>query len=523
MSIQCATSALAETYHGTLRFGPSLITREGKSWRAHQRILAPTFTERNAELVWEESIVQAEQMLKSWLNIQSTESRCIPDIRADTMMLPFNVINKAGFGVDLPWSVESNLSSHKVTAGSADTAARGHQMTYREALHSVISHLFHIIIFPSWLLRIIPFEYARRLRIAHMESVAYLKELIKRKEEELRGSQTGPKRKYRSDLMSALVSTKLEHETKLASEALEDEEALTESAILANVFLMMIAGHETTATILLLTLVELAINLEWQHEVQKDLDETFGQRPTISWNLRNDIARLSGGTVGATINEILRLYPPANIIPKGTRAGSAQTMRSGPQEFTIPGNTALQILTVSTHHNPKFWRSYSASFEAKDDLGEFRPQRWSPETGLTSNDYRRPQVSEITQEGGILRSEVSTSLFRPYPGAFIPFSVGQRGCIGRRFAQVELLAVIAVIFRTYSLELDVRDVSADEVIDKMSPEERKVVYDRARAETRKVTQEGMRHHLTMQLKAGKLALRLVGRGEERFFDAYTRK
>ena len=49
-------------------------------------------------------------------------------------------------------------------------------------------------------------------------------------------------------------------------------------------------------------------------------------------------------------------------------------------------------------------------------------------------------------------------------------------------------------------------------------EQRKVVYEKAKAKTERITQEGIRHHLTMQLKKGKLALRLVRRGEERFSD-----
>ncbi|KAK3061969.1 hypothetical protein LTS18_005085, partial [Coniosporium uncinatum] len=286
-------------------------------------MLAPTFSERNAELVWDESILQAEQMLKSWLDCKSTEAPCIPNVRADTMMLPFNVINKAGFGVDLPWVSQSDPMSQTATTSSVDTADSGHYMSYREALHLLIRHLFHIIVLPTWLLRFAPFAYAKLLRTVHGEAIAYLKELIKRKEDQLTRStkEAGPT--SGSDIMSALVSAKLERQNRITreshTEGPEDEEALTEKAILANVFLMLIAGHETTATVLLLTLVELAINVEWQREVQKDLDQILGRRQKGCWNFRIDVAMLSNGTVGATINEILRLYPPINVIPKGTR------------------------------------------------------------------------------------------------------------------------------------------------------------------------------------------------------------
>ena len=484
-------------------------------------MLAPMFTEQNARLVWEESILQTEQMLESWRNAERTGTKCIPNIREDTMTLPFHVINKAGFGVDLPWVPKSTTGSYADSANPVDTIGRGHRMTYREALHSAISHLFHIVIFPTWLLRVAPFRYAKFLYIAHEETIAYLRELMVQKEGDLNRNQDNIEKNCGFDIMSALVAAKVERQKANAREGnletLEDQEAMTEKSILANVFLMLIAGHETTATVLLLTLVELAINIDWQQELQKDLDDIFGCRPPMSWRFQNDVTRLSDGTVGATINEVLRLYPPANIIPKGTRKGSQQTIRSGSHEFTIPEDTALQFLAVSVHHNPKYWPSDPAS-SGKEDLDEFRPRRWlarfdSMSTRNADTNHRHPERGP-----GL---EPSTSLFRPHAGAYIPFSTGHRGCIGRRFAQVEMFAVVAVIFKDYSLELDVEDFANDKAVETLAMEERKAVYEKAKASARRVCREGIRHHLTMQLKTGKLALRLVRRGNERFLDPGT--
>jgi len=131
------------------RFGPSLLTREGKSWRAHQRRLAPAFSETNAKLVWEESIAQARSMVDSWC----TGEKNISTIREDTMLLPFHVINKAGFGVDLSWPERTKTPSQTGNLTGADEVSHGHLMSYRKALQTTITHLFHILIFPDWLLR----------------------------------------------------------------------------------------------------------------------------------------------------------------------------------------------------------------------------------------------------------------------------------------------------------------------------------------------------------------------------------
>jgi hypothetical protein len=84
------------------------------------------------------------------------------------------------------------------------------------------------------------------------------------------------------------------------------------------------------------------------------------------------------------------------------------------------------------------------------------------------------------------------------------------------FAQVELLAVLAVLLKSYTLEIDVEDFVDDEAIKLMSAEQKGDVWMKAAAKSKFVLRQGMRHHLTMQHKEGKIALRLVKRGEERF-------
>lgn len=508
--------------------GPSLITREGKSWRIHQKLLAPAFSEGNAKLVWEESLVQAEAMLRSWNDEQRAGAKSIPAIREDTMILPFHVINKAGFGVHLPWAKGMEAGSHE---RSVDRISHGHQMSYRQALQTAITHLFHILIFPDWLLRIVPIGYTKLLHTAHHESVRYLKELMVEKEDELKNEGNISNRKSGVDIMGALVSAKVNHQyastTAEESKALEDEEVLSEEAILSNVFVLLIAGHETTATVLLIAMIELAISIDWQRRLQKDLDKIFGNRSPSSWDIYTDVEKMFDGSMGAIINEVLRLYPPANIIPKGTRPNEPQTITSGSCSFTVPGNTAFQFVANSTHRNPKYWPSGPAPPGKLNDLDEFRPQRWlaeKPVQQLADRSYPTPAAatydndkqSGATTPDGVLSVDTSAALFRPFPGAYIPFSTGHRQCIGRRFAQVELFAVLAVLFKSYSLELDVGEFADDEAVGAMSAGEKKNVWKQAAKRMTGVLREGMRHHLTMQLKKGKVALRLVLRGKERF-------
>jgi cytochrome P450 len=430
------------------------------------------------------------------------------------MMLPFNVINKAAFGMDLPWTNGG---------GRADVVGAGHTLSYRAALHTVIERLFHVILFPGWVLRCLPSGYTRGLYAAHVETRTYLGELMQRRERELELRRNVPGRRRKVDIMSSLVDARA---SQLAGKSKEqhgkgkaaDEgegEALTDKAILANVFLMLIAGHETTATALLLALIELAINIEWQHEVQQNLDRILGQRAHESWTL-SDAAALSSSKLGATLSEVIRLYPPVNIIPKGTRKNSPQSVRESAKEFVVPANTAVQLLVVSAHHNPRYW---PAPEQNSDALDRFWPRRW-----LTRNDDARTEKSEQhveLKEPGSGSGTTSKQLLRTYPGTYIPFSIGARGCIGRRFAEIELSGVLAVIFKEYSLELDVGSLFDKTVTELMDGEELKAVYEEAKDKARQMVRRGMKHHLTMQLKGGQIPLRLVRRGKERFLRAYV--
>ena len=86
----------------------------------------------------------------------------------------------------------------------------------------------------------------------------------------------------------------------------------------------------------------------------------------------------------------------------------------------------------------------------------------------------------VSFNGGGMRGPFGldiSSLFKPIKGSYIPFSDGYRSCLGRRFSQAKILAVLAVIFRDYRVELVVDQFSSDEQIDlvpKGGPERQKV-------------------------------------------------
>lgn len=78
------------------------------------------------------------------------------------------------------------------------------------------------------------------------------------------------------------------------------------------------------------------------------------------------------------------------------------------------------------------------------------------------------------------------------------------------------MAVLAVIFKSHSLELAVDDFASDEELENMDNRQKKEVWLKASARAKWLLQYGMEHSFTMQLKKGKVPFRVVRRGEERF-------
>jgi cytochrome P450 len=287
---------------------------------------------------------------------------------------------------------------------------------------------------------------------------------------------------------------------------------LTDDEIMGNAFIFIIAGHETTASTLQYGLLSLALNPSSQRHLQRDLDRQFGKRPITSWDYETDVPALFGGMAGAVMNETLRCFPPAISIPKMATKDQPQTLMFQGKEVTVPASVKISLSAVATHQNPKYWPG--------DDPRQFRPERWlvdppSAKKQGTVNGNTLGQVEDVDDTQG---SGTTASLFKPPRGAYIPFSEGHRACLGRRFAQVEILAVLAVLFREYSIELAVDEWASDEKVDKMpvGGSERKEVWEKAAKRARWLMHEGSGTIITLRLRRGQVPIRWIRRGEERF-------
>lgn len=103
------------------------------------------------------------------------------------------------------------------------------------------------------------------------------------------------------------------------------------------------------------------------------------------------------------INESLRLYPPASVLPRM----AFEDIKLG--DLHIPKGLSIWIPVLAIHHSEELWGK---------DVNEFNPERFSS---------------------------------KPFaPGRFIPFAAGPRNCVGQGFAIMEAKIILAMLISRFS-------------------------------------------------------------------------
>ncbi|KAF2152478.1 cytochrome P450 monooxygenase-like protein [Myriangium duriaei CBS 260.36] len=518
-------------------FGKNVVSTEGQIWRHHRKITSPPFTEKNNYLVWTESLHQAQAMVESWIAPGETISKPVGDLSAAAMRLSLHVISRAGFGVRLFWPHEEMKQKGRVGEVPA-----GHTMTYKDALSTLLENIIQAFLLPKWFLKHSPFKINQIAYQALTEWKQYMQELYDEKKVQVASGELTEG----MDLMGALVRGAGVAQSSSTSNFDAEKgkptgQLLTDEEILGNAFVFILAGHETAANTINFSLLQLAINPSSQIRLQKDIDAIFGTRPVSDWNYDIDVPKLFGSMAGAVMNEELRLFPPVVGIPKSVAPSAPQPLTVDGKRVTIPAGTLVTLDVLGTHLDRNNWPALvpptSSAAEIDADLRRFRPERWlldhsTPRTDpAAAQQQHQHQQAESEDIGGPSSADTSASLFRPRRGAYLPFSEGFRACLGRRFAQVEVLAVLAVIFRTYSVELAVEEILAGEGWPFAGKEEireqemlkggeergRKEAWEEAKVKIGPLFEEKMMTIITLQMRGARVPVRFVKRGSERFW------
>jgi len=352
---------------------------EGDEWKRQRKFVSPVFSERNNALVWDETVKIMHELLEvKWRKQERIiVNDCIEDL---TLPIALFVLSAAAFGKPVSWLEGS-------------TVPPGHSMAFKDALHMLSVNLLYKVL-PKWLKYFGFGQKMRELEVASDEFEKYMAEMIRLR-------RSGEDKVERYDILSGLISAN--------EETTDGDQKLSDSELTGNVFILMIAGHETTAHTLAFTFGLLALYPEVQEELYQQVKSVVpeGRLPEYS-----DMNALKYPL--AVIHETLRMFPPVPLIPKISAEDTTLVTTNAEGEkivLPVPAGTVVDLRVAALHYNPRYWK----------DPYEFRPSRF-------------------------LEAECPRD-------AFLPFSAGPRACIGRRFTETEAVAVLAMIAMRYKVSI----------------------------------------------------------------------
>jgi cytochrome P450 len=163
---------------------------------------------------------------------------------------------------------------------------------------------------------------------------------------------------------------------------------------------LFFAGHETSAAGLGWLGWALAKHPEVAQRAQAEVDDVLqGREPTHA-----DLPRLA--YVAQVVKETLRLYSPATGV--FTRRAVEDVVIGG---WTVPRNSLVNVWSFVTQRDPRWF----------EDPERFDPDRFGP-----------GRVEQIPR------------------GAYFPFGMGPRVCIGNSFAMMEMTLITAMLLQRFN-------------------------------------------------------------------------
>ncbi|KAG1838016.1 cytochrome P450 [Suillus subalutaceus] len=152
----------------------------------------------------------------------------------------------------------------------------------------------------------------------------------------------------------------------------------------------------------------LALHPDKQEEMYQHIKRVLpdGRIPTC-----DDMPSLACSS--AVFNEALRMFPPVCTVPKTSAEDTTFTLTDANgtlKTVVVPKGLGLTLDVPGLHYNPKYW----------EDPFTFNPERFL-------GDWNRD--------------------------AFLAFSGGYRGCVGRKFSETEGAAVLTILISRYVISI----------------------------------------------------------------------
>ncbi|KAJ5276481.1 Cytochrome monooxygenase lcsI [Penicillium chrysogenum] len=188
-----------------------------------------------------------------------------------------------------------------------------------------------------------------------------------------------------------------------------DDRSMTVREMEANAALLILAGSETTASLLSGFTYYILANPPAYRKLVDEIRESFNSYEEIDFQRVGQLTYLN-----AALEESLRVYPPVpavtpRIVPKEGALIDGQF---------VPENVSVSGAHYSTYHSESHFA----------DADSFIPERWLESRDKRFESDNRPAVQ--------------------------PFSLGPRNCLGRNLAYAEMRLIATKIFWSFEMSMD---------------------------------------------------------------------
>lgn len=398
--------------------GDGLLISTGQKWRAHRKLIAPTFH---------------LNVLKSFIDLFNANSRDVVEKLKKEIGKEFDCHDYMSEA-----TVEILLETAMgVSKKTQDQSGYDYAMAVMKMCD--ILHLRHTKIWlrPDLIFNMTSYSKAQDKLINTIHSLT--RKVIKRKRIDFDKGIRGSTAEVPEELKTANYENKVNSKTvveglsygqsaglkddldvdddvgekkrmaflDLMIEASQNGVVINDEEIKEQVDTIMFEGHDTTAAGSSFFLSMMGIHQDIQDKVIQELDEIFGDsdRPATFADT------LEMKYLERCLMETLRMYPPVPIIARQLK----QDVKLASGDYTLPAGATIIIGTFKIHRLP----------EVYPNPDKFDPDNFLPERTANRHYY-----------------------------AFIPFSAGPRSCVGRKYAMLKLKILLSTILRNYRVKSD---------------------------------------------------------------------
>nr|QNS29974.1 cytochrome P450 [Nothapodytes nimmoniana] len=360
-------------------FGSGFAIAEGQLWTIRRRAVLPSLHKKYLSVIVEQVFCKCAERLVENLKVDALNSSAV-NMEQKFSQLTLDVIGLAVFNYNF-----DSLTTDSPIIDAVYTALKEAEARSTDLL-------------PYWkikaLCKIIPRQVKAEkavtlIRKTVQELVTKCKQIV-----EIEGEKRSEE-EYVNEADPSILRFLLASREEVSNVQLRDD-----------LLSLLVAGHETTGSVLTWTSYLLSKDPSSLSKAQEEVDRVLQGRPPNY----DDIKDLKFLT--RCINESMRLYPHPPVLIR--RAQVADLL---PGNYKVNAGQDVMISVYNIHHSSQIW----------DRAEEFVPERFDLE--------------------GPVPNETNTD-FR-----FIPFSGGPRKCVGDQFALLEAIVSLAVVLQHISFEL----------------------------------------------------------------------